>query len=452
MGKITWHVELKSSSSEETRLSLRINLGDAGRKSLALGQSIELKYWNKKKKRAIIEDPLSGGTQSKGTITRYKKLNQLLDYLDKEVPKVLELHKDWDKIRPNPISKNTPVDNIVESVQNVINRWYGVEKEKEENLTLTPTKFFEEYNKTLDGKTNKHSGTLVSKGTKTNYSVILTRFKKFLDYSNLDDSFAIFDKTFQLKWESFHYKSLKVRPNSLCQSNAILKIWLKCAVERGLLPDGSSFCKLNSKGFAVENIALYDDEIKRIEEIQFTKEVKDKYNIHQKSSIEQSKDIFIFACHTGFRYSDLKLIDFAVIDKENKTIQLTARKTIDRSVIIPYGDVVEHILKKYDYKLPMVVDCSKFNNHIRLFCKISGINKRIVQTDKACGVPEKKEFEKWQLVTCHTARRSFATNLYLKTKDPLLCMKFTGHTTIGNFMKYICIPMEEHIERARKFI
>lgn len=451
MGKIYWHIELKTTQKEESRLSVRIKLGKE-RKSIALGQSVELKYWNKVKKRVIVEDITSGGTQTKGMISRYKKLNKFLDYLDKEIPSVLEIHKDWEKVKPSPFSSLTPADNIIESIKAVIDSWYGKEKQEQENLTMTPIRFFEEYNKTLEDKTNKLSGTLVSKGTKLNYSVILNRFKKFLEYYKFEDSFAIFDKSFQSKWESFHFKSLKLRPNSLCQSNAILKIWLKYAVERNLLTDNSCFCNLNSKGFAVENIALTEDEIKRISDIQFNSELKEEYRIGNKSNIEQSKDLFIFSCHTGFRYSDLQLIDFEVIDQENKTIRLTARKTIDRSVTIPYGQVVEGILKKYEYKLPIVIDKSKFNNHIRLLSKIAGIKTRIVQTDKACGVPVKKEYEKWQLVSSHTGRRSFATNLYLKTRDPLFCMKFTGHTTISNFMKYICISNKELIEKARQYI
>lgn len=449
MGKIFWHLELKNPKAEETRLSLRIKLGDV-RKSVALGHSVELKYWNKEKKRVIVQD-VHTGTQSKGTINRYKKLNAFLDFLDAELPSLFEMHKDWDKVKPNPLTLKSPMDEVIEAVQRKIDIYNGVEKEEEENLTMTPTRFFEEYNKTIGDKTNKRTGTLMTGGTQTNYSVILKRFKGFLEYSKLDDSFAIFDDMFQQRWESYHYKGLTLKPNSLCQSNAILKIWLKQAVEKGLLPDNSSFRNLNSKGFSVEHTYLTDDEIQRIADIQFTDELKKEHGIDSKSSIEQSRDLFIIACKCGFRYSDLQQIGYSMIDTEAKTITLTTRKTQGR-VVVPFGDMVESIIKKYEGNLPMVIDKSKFNNQIRTFCKIADIKDRIVVTDKAGGVVTKKEVEKWELITSHTARRSFATNMYLKSKDAQLVMKLTGHTTEANFMKYICLTQDENVERARAFV
>ena len=51
----------------------------------------------------------------------------------------------------------------------------------------------------------------------------------------------------------------------------------------------------------------------------------------------------------------------------------------------------------------------------------------------------------------HTARRSFATNLYIDGAPMISIMKLTGHTTELNFLKYIKITKEENAEMMRKY-
>jgi integrase len=55
-----------------------------------------------------------------------------------------------------------------------------------------------------------------------------------------------------------------------------------------------------------------------------------------------------------------------------------------------------------------------------------------------------EQFKKWELVTTHTARRSFATNMYLMKVPTLSIMAVTGHKTEKAFMKYIKLANDEH--------
>ena len=65
------------------------------------------------------------------------------------------------------------------------------------------------------------------------------------------------------------------------------------------------------------------------------------------------------------------------------------------------------------------------------------------------GVRIKQNYKKWQLVSSHTARRSFATNLYLSGFPTLSIMQITGHKTESAFMKYIKVTNEQHAELLR---
>ena len=60
--------------------------------------------------------------------------------------------------------------------------------------------------------------------------------------------------------------------------------------------------------------------------------------------------------------------------------------------------------------------------------------------------------EKWTLVTTHTARRSFATNMFKRGMPTVLIMKLTGHKKESEFLKYIKIDAEETLTLMRQYL
>ena len=61
-----------------------------------------------------------------------------------------------------------------------------------------------------------------------------------------------------------------------------------------------------------------------------------------------------------------------------------------------------------------------------------------------------KTCPKHELVTTHTARRSFATNQYLAGFPTISIMNITGHRTEKAFMKYIKVTPRQHAEALKK--
>jgi integrase len=79
-----------------------------------------------------------------------------------------------------------------------------------------------------------------------------------------------------------------------------------------------------------------------------------------------------------------------------------------------------------------------FNMHIKQICKIAGITKRVTGY-KMHAKPRRKlkgVFKKYELITAHDLRRSFATNYYSKVETPIL-MRITGHKKESTFLEYI---------------
>jgi integrase len=60
--------------------------------------------------------------------------------------------------------------------------------------------------------------------------------------------------------------------------------------------------------------------------------------------------------------------------------------------------------------------------------------------------------KKFEFVTTHTARRSFATNLYSKGCPTRSIMAITGHQTEAAFRAYIRLNNEEHADIVQHYM
>ena len=67
------------------------------------------------------------------------------------------------------------------------------------------------------------------------------------------------------------------------------------------------------------------------------------------------------------------------------------------------------------------------------------------------GIRVTQQLPKYELITTHTARRSFATNQFLLGVPSITIMAMTGHRTEKSFMKYIKVTKREHATIMRSF-
>jgi integrase len=87
------------------------------------------------------------------------------------------------------------------------------------------------------------------------------------------------------------------------------------------------------------------------------------------------------------------------------------------------------------------------NKKIKEVGKLAGINDEIITIITRGGKRVETAIKKFEKITNHTARRSFATNLYLAGVPTLAIMKMTGHKTERSFLKYIRVTPEENAFR-----
>jgi integrase len=84
------------------------------------------------------------------------------------------------------------------------------------------------------------------------------------------------------------------------------------------------------------------------------------------------------------------------------------------------------------------------NEYLKDICKqVKSLNVPIYLTEIKGNIKVEKEYKKYEKVSTHTARRSFATNLFNEGFPTHLIMKVTNHKTESAFLKYIKIAPKD---------
>lgn len=178
------------------------------------------------------------------------------------------------------------------------------------------------------------------------------------------------------------------------------------------------------------------------------------------SYLDNARDWLIIGVWTGLRVSDL--LPLTKKDIKNGFIDNTNFKT-NIPVTIPLHPHVKEVLVKRNGDFPRKISSQNFNDYMKKVAEeakftemIDGSKMMLIKND--IGNPILNEdgkkiyrkklgkYPKWELVTSHICRRSFATNLYGKI-DTLTIMKITGHQTEKQFLNYIKITPKLHAER-----
>lgn len=164
------------------------------------------------------------------------------------------------------------------------------------------------------------------------------------------------------------------------------------------------------------------------------------------------RDLFLIGAGTGQRFSDYSRYTpshFYRTPSGAPLLSVISQKT-DMPAKIPLNLFPWLIptLEKCEYKSPKV-SMQKFNMHIKEICEQAGISEEVLKVEQYMGrkaVVEKIFVPKHTLVSSHTCRRSFATNLYLMGYKLAQIMPMTGHSTEAQLRQYIGIDAEENAE------
>jgi integrase len=184
----------------------------------------------------------------------------------------------------------------------------------------------------------------------------------------------------------------------------------------------------------------------KIEKIFLTPEDLDKIEKKQLDAeyLDNARDWLLISCETGQRVSDFMRFEKSMIRKKENNkgilkplIEFTQIKT-GKIMSIPLSKKVMDILNKRGGEFPRQISDQKYNDYIKEVCKIAEVNYTVKgsKIDSEINRKQSGTFEKWELVTSHIGRRTFATNNYGNIPTSIL-IYMTGHSTEKMFLEYI---------------
>lgn len=363
----------------EAPIYLKIKVGKQSAE-LAIFKSVPLALWNVEKNGAS------------GTSKEAKDVNSFIDYVRQQMIEHLAYMRE---------------EGMEITAYGLKNAFLGIKTEEKSIVSV-----FEDHNKSLELLKNKE----YAESTCTRYDTCLSHLKTYMkDKFHADDlplskvdaafinGFEFFLKTKKncCKNTSLKYLSNLHKIVSICFGNG----WMK----------KDPYANFSFDWEKVEKEFLSEDELLTIRNKKFSCE-----------RLQQVADTFLFACFTGYAYTDLKkLTPENLVKTESDQLWIHAKRTktgIDSHV--PVLPIALSILDKYkthpyciknNVLLP-VLSNQKQNAYLKEIADLCGINKNM---------------------TTHTARHTFATIVTLNNDIPIESVsKMLGHCSISMTQKY----------------
>ena len=378
--------EPKSSSETIIYLVMR---WDGLQMKISTKQKVNPKFWNKE--RLKVKETISE--------KNHQHINKELVEIEKVAYKMFNSFTDTFKRKPNS-----------EELKNLIEQEYFQNNpmfKKVDKKTILD--YFDDYIETIKSTT---AHTTVQK-----YKQAKENFKDFQKDKKRIYNTEMIDLKFRNEYVEYLIETKKYAPTTVYRKMKFLRTVLYFIENLGIKVNpflhNSRFL---TKDIEVDNIALSESEIDEMERL----------NLSDNKRLEQVRDLFLVACYTGQRFSDLNKINQSnIIDDEY--IAIRQQKT-NEQLTLPLLKVVKTILVKYSYKLPKISNV-KFNEYIKEVAKLcETLNKQYNGDNKKV---------RWQMISSHTARRTFVTLNYGKGVDLDTLKLGTGHKQTKTLQTYI---------------
>jgi hypothetical protein len=198
--------------------------------------------------------------------------------------------------------------------------------------------------------------------------------------------------------------------------------------------------------------AIYDHpEFKIISEDAFDvyldeKELRKIYLLKLTGPLDRTRDWFILDCYTGLRVSDFSRL--SSVNVSRGLITIVNEKT-DERVSVPLHPYVRAIYKKHKGFPPRVSD-QKLNVGIKKIGRKAGITETIIYSITKGGIRKDMHVQKCDMLSNHTGRRSFVTNLLKQGVPESIVKKLAGIKSSVTISKYNKLSTDEAARIAAK--
>lgn len=267
----------------------------------------------------------------------------------------------------------------------------------------------------------------------------LTNFREGL-------TFEFFDERGLNDYVGYLRDVKEMRNSTIGKQLSFLKWFLRWAFKKGVHQNNAyDSYKPKLKSTQRKIIFLTWDELNRLREFKIPS---------NKQALERVRDVFLFQCFTGLRYSDV--FNLRRSDIKDDHIEVTTVKTSD-SLIIELNNHSKAILDKYkdvafenDKVLPVITN-QKMNNYLKELAEMAGIDEPVRQTYYKGSERIDEVTPKYALLGTHAGRRTFICNALALGIPPQVVMKWTGHSDYKAMKPYIDIADDIKANAMSKF-
>ncbi len=367
--------------------------------------------------------------------------------------------EDWDYNKQRPISKrgnsnfihieielnrlenefNTIVHNAKMNDVKLTTKYVRDQLNKFKNGTKSPVKktkriqVLEGYQIMIDEKTRSKT---ITPETIKKYKHVKGCLEKFEKHRKKKLKWEDVDDTFYNDYLEFSYNVLKHSDNTVGRYIGFVKTLMQWALKKEF-HNNEKFQDFKKFKREADTVALSYDELMLLYNFDFDHDY-----------LNRAKDLFCIGCFSGQRFSDYSV--FEIADYKAGMIIKRAEKTESFSYIpVDANPRLKALLDKYEWTIPKITN-QKFNEYIKEACKIVGINDLVKKTVYRGTEKDIAIYEKWELISSHTARRTFITLALQRGMTYKAVMKITGIKKIETLMLYDKVDDKELINQVSR--
>jgi integrase len=154
--------------------------------------------------------------------------------------------------------------------------------------------------------------------------------------------------------------------------------------------------------------------------------------------LQHIKDVFLFGCYTGLRFSDLENLSTANF-KEN-LLEYRPIKTPGKLVVIPLIQKALEVLEKYkdntQTKLLPTISSGNSNFYLKELAQKANLNSDVLWIEYRAGKRIETICKKYEILSMHDSRHTFACLSLMRGVDVTVVSSMLGHANIGTTMKH----------------
>lgn len=261
------------------------------------------------------------------------------------------------------------------------------------------------------------------------------------------------NKGFALDFKTFNEKILKEFEFFLSDGK------YKADTKKGVQPNARNtvvrqmeilfafFTAAQKKGIEVcTDYQDYDNSKEKVVNVTITKDEFEQIYAHKGSNdrLENVRQLFVIACTTGFRYSDICSLTMNNINIQEGMIQKIQQKT-NGSVNVALHPLLRKMLEDNNWSLPAAICNQDFNRYIKELFKEIGLD-RTIQISRIVGKKRLvSNYKLYEVASSKMGRRYLCSSLAGMVPDRTI-MAMSGHRSVSAFHSYLCNTQEQERE------